>query len=81
MVSTLLRDPHAGPYSSTLATLGMLQPRTFGSLKTCRHLGLDFDLKLVTKKTRFSMSNNITQWNIKLLSLGHSELNFNVCLN
>ena len=30
MVSTLFRDPQA--LSSTLASLGMLQPRAFGSL-------------------------------------------------
>ena len=33
-----LRDPQA--LSSTLASLGMLQPRVFGSLKMCRDLGL-----------------------------------------
>ncbi len=38
MVSTLLRDPQA--LSSTLAALGMLQPRAFGSLKIHRDLGL-----------------------------------------
>ena len=37
MVSTLLRDPQA--LSSTLASLGMLQPRAFGSLKMRRDLG------------------------------------------
>ena len=31
MVSTLLRDPHA--LSSTLASLGMLQPRALGLVK------------------------------------------------
>ena len=30
MVSTLFRDPHA--LSSTLVSLGMLQPQVFGSL-------------------------------------------------
>ena len=38
MVSTLLRDPQA--LSSDLASLGTLQPRAFGSLKTRRDLGL-----------------------------------------
>ena len=33
-----LREPQA--LSSTLASLGMLQPRAFGSLKTHRDLGL-----------------------------------------
>ena len=33
-----LREPQA--LSSTLASLGMLQPRAFGSLKTRRDLGL-----------------------------------------
>ena len=33
-----LRDPQA--LSSTLASLGMLQPRAFGSLKMHRDLGL-----------------------------------------
>ena len=40
MVSMLFRDPRA--LSSTLASLGMLQPRAFGSLiaKSRRDLGL-----------------------------------------
>ena len=38
MVYTLLRDPQA--LSSELAALGTLQPRAFGSLKSCIDLGL-----------------------------------------
>ena len=39
MVSTLLRDPQVLSLSD-LASLGTLQPRAFGSLKTRRDLGL-----------------------------------------
>ena len=38
MISMFLRDPQA--LRSTLASLGMLQPRAFGSHKIRRHLGL-----------------------------------------
>ena len=37
MGCTLFRDPQV--FSSTLASLVMLQPQAFGSLKSCRSLG------------------------------------------
>ena len=46
MVSTLLRDPQA--LSSILASLGMLQPWTFGSLKMHRDLGLSLYIYYVS---------------------------------
>jgi hypothetical protein len=60
-----LRDPQA--LSSTLAALGMLQPRAFGSLKTCREVPWTQSLTIIYDVTYYYSYINCVTFSFKVM--------------